>query len=266
MENKLCIKCGIEKSSSGFRIYSNGSISNTCKTCCNEIDKIRKKNLRKKRLETAIYKCSLCNVDKVLKDFSSGSKEKKNYKKKVCLECYRRISEPSDSLKKDSCPKLLKCSNDSKSNINYRIKKSLAAQLRTVLHKENTTMSYIGCPIQYLREWFEYNFNPEMNWDNYGKYWHIDHIIPVDSFDLTNETQKKICWNWTNLVPFVKKANSSKKSNIQIEQLETIRNKLIKFKEEGSTTKWFSDDYIVLLLSNEDILKKYSVNKKEKTI
>ncbi len=252
MENKSCVKCGIEKSNGGFRTYSNGTCSNTCKSCLNEMDKLRKKNLRKKHLETAIFKCCLCNVDKTLNQFA---KLKKNYKKKVCLNCYPTF------LKAE---KNQWCVNERKSNINYRIKKSLAARLRTVLHKKTTTMSYIGCPIQYLREWFEYVFTPEMNWENYGTYWQIDHIIPVDLFDLTNEKEKMICWNWTNLAPLEKSTNCSKKNVIHETQVQSIKEKLIRFKEEGSTTKWFSDDYIVISKPYDSIIEKYG--SKVKTI
>ena len=245
MENITCIKCGIEKSNGGFRTYSNGKSSNTCKGCLNEMDKIRKKNFRKKHLETAIFKCSLCNVDKTLNKFS---KLKKNYKKKVCLECYPAFVKSEKNKW---------CANESKSNMNYRIKKSLAARLRAVLHKETSTMSYIGCPIQYLREWFESVFTPEMNWDNYGDYWHIDHVIPVHLFDLNDETEKKICWNWTNLAPLERSTNCSKKCTIDKNQVESIKERLMRFKEEGSTTKWFSDDYIVLFKPYDSIIEKY---------
>ena len=129
-------------------------------------------------------------------------------------------------------------------NINYRIKKSLAARLRTVIVKNDSTMNYIGCNIQYLREWFEYNFTSEMNWDNYGSYWSIDHIIPVCKFELTDENEKLKCCNWTNLMPVTVKYNSSKKS-IDMEQIEYIVNKIEKFKEEGSTTKWFSSEFVL---------------------
>jgi hypothetical protein len=105
-------------------------------------------------------------------------------------------------------------------------------------------MNYIGCNIQYLREWFEYNFTSEMNWENYGSFWSIDHIIPVCKFDLTIEDEKLKCWNWSNLMPVTIKYNSSKKE-IDINQINFILNKIEKFKEEGSTTKWFSGEFIL---------------------
>jgi hypothetical protein len=117
-------------------------------------------------------------------------------------------------------------------------------------------MNYIGCNIQYLREWFEYNFTDEMKWDNYGSYWSIDHIIPVCKFDLTNEDEKLKCWNWSNLMPVTVKFNCSKK-DIDSNQVNYILEKIINFKEEGSTTKWFSEDFI---LSKETY--EYYINKK----
>ena len=129
--------------------------------------------------------------------------------------------------------------------MNYRIKKSLAARLRTVLVKNDSTMNYIGCNIPYLREWFEYNFTTEMNWENYASYWSIDHIIPVSKFDLTVEDEKLKCWNWSNMMPVTVKFNSSKRENIDIEQINSILNKIEKFKEEGSTTKWFSKEFVL---------------------
>lgn len=234
-ETKQCSKCGITNTLDNFRKYvntNNGRFSTTCKKCLNEMDKIRKKNMRQNKAETYIATCEKCNTDKVLKEFA---KLKKFYKKKICLTCY------PDFLKEQ---KVEWCKNERDTNMNYRIKKSLAARLRNVLNKNDTTMNYIGCNIQYFREWLEYNFTAEMNWDNYGKFWSIDHIIPVCKFDLTNETQKFQCWNWSNMMPVTVKYNSSKK-NINMEQINYIIEKIEKFKEEGSTTKWFSSEFIL---------------------
>jgi len=232
INEKICDKCEVNYPISSYRKYNETSIGKTCKKCLNELDKIRKKNLRQKRSETVLVKCEKCQEEKALKCFA---KLKKFYKKKICRSCYPNfLTEQKTEW----------CKNEHDTNINYRIKKSLAARLRAVIVKNNSTMNYIGCNIQYLREWFEYNFTSEMNWDNYGSYWSIDHIIPVCKFELTDEDEKLKCCNWTNLMPVTVKYNSSKKS-IDMKQIQYIVNKIEKFKEEGSTTKWFSSEFIL---------------------
>ena len=234
INEKICDKCEVNYPISSYRKYNETSIGKTCKKCLNELDKIRKKNLRQKRSETVFVKCEKCQEEKALKCFA---KLKKFYKKKICRSCYPNFLTEQ---------KTKWCKNEHDANINYRIKKSLAARLRAVIVKNDSTMNYIGCNIQYLREWFEYNFTSEMNWDNYGSYWSIDHIIPVCKFELTDEDEKLKCCNWTNLMPVTVKYNSSKKK-IDMEQIQYIVNKIEKFKEEGSTTKWFSKDFTLNL-------------------
>jgi len=230
--NRICDKCETSKPTDKYRKYCEESYSKTCKKCLNEKDKIRKKIQRQKKLESFVAKCEKCEQEKVLNDFA---KLKKFYKRKICVSCYPIF------LKEQ---KLEWCRNECNTNINYRLKKSLAARLRKVLIKNDSTMNYIGCNIQYLREWFEYNFTSEMNWDNYASYWSIDHIIPTCKFDLTLEDEKFKCCNWSNLMPVTIKYNSSKKE-IDMNQINFIVNKIEKFKEEGSTTKWFSKEFIL---------------------
>ena len=52
IEPKLCDKCSQFKPIDKYRKYCENSYSKTCKKCLNEIDKIRKKNLRQKKAET----------------------------------------------------------------------------------------------------------------------------------------------------------------------------------------------------------------------
>jgi hypothetical protein len=68
----------------------------------------------------------------------------------------------------------------------------------------------------------------------------------VCKFDLTNDDEKLKCWNWSNLMPVKINYNSSKK-NIDMNQINFILEKLEKFKEEGSTTKWFSEEFLLKL-------------------
>jgi hypothetical protein len=50
-----------------------------------------------------------------------------------------------------------------------------------------------------------------MNWENQGE-WHIDHILPCASFDLTKEEEQRKCFHYTNLQPLWAKDNMIKGS------------------------------------------------------
>ena len=183
----------------------------------------------KKKRNTILIKCDKCLKEKMLKDIVTRTEiyKKKYYKKQICLECFPTFEKEHTLTKQNK-------------NLNYRIKKTLAWRLRHILVKTNTTttMDYIGCNIQYVREWLEYNFTNEMNWDNYDTFWSIDHVIPVCKFDLTIEDEKFKCCNWSNLIPVQNLAPplDVQRTSLKVEKIE-------KFKEEGSTTKWFSSEF-----------------------
>lgn len=58
---------------------------------------------------------------------------------------------------------------------------------------------YFGLDIANMRLWFEYQFKDGINWENFGKEWQFDHIIPVTYFDFNIDEELKICWNFTNI-------------------------------------------------------------------
>ena len=55
-----------------------------------------------------------------------------------------------------------------------------------------------------------------MSWKNYGKAWHIDHIIPCAKFDLTDPRQQLICFNYLNLRPCFAQENIQKGKKILV--------------------------------------------------
>lgn len=67
----------------------------------------------------------------------------------------------------------------------------------------------VGCTIQELKSHLEAQFKAGMSWDNYGD-WHVDHIRPCCSFDLTKIEQQKICFHYTNLQPLWAEENFKK--------------------------------------------------------
>src|SRR6056300_595325 len=72
--------------------------------------------------------------------------------------------------------------------------------------------SLVGYNLPELQKHLEKQFDDKMNWENYGKYWHIDHIIPQSmfKFDSYEDEEFRLCWSLNNLQPKEAKANISK--------------------------------------------------------
>lgn len=97
-------------------------------------------------------------------------------------------------------------------NINYRIINQLRCRVYKALRyksKHTNTMELIGCTIECLKQHLAQQFRPGMSWDNYGG-WHVDHIRPCASFDLTDPEQQKECFHYTNLQPLWAEENLRK--------------------------------------------------------
>lgn len=62
----------------------------------------------------------------------------------------------------------------------------------------------VGYTTKELMAHLERQFLSGMAWDNYGRDWHVDHIIPVSSFKYksSDDAEFKACWALTNLRPF----------------------------------------------------------------
>ena len=58
-------------------------------------------------------------------------------------------------------------------------------------------------------------FDDKMTWNNRGFYgWHIDHITPCASYDLTDPQQQLECFHYTNLQPLWCTDNWKKNDNL----------------------------------------------------
>lgn len=94
----------------------------------------------------------------------------------------------------------------------FRLRKNLRRRLNLCLkdiYKKETTMKLIGCTLKELKIYLENKFKKGMSWENYGE-WHIDHIKPISSFDLSKIENQKIAMHYTNLQPLWAKENISK--------------------------------------------------------
>lgn len=69
--------------------------------------------------------------------------------------------------------------------------------------KSHRTMDLIGCDLDFFRTYIGNRFTKGMTFDNYGD-WHIDHIIPCSSFDLSIISEQRKCFHYTNMQPIWK--------------------------------------------------------------
>jgi hypothetical protein len=89
--------------------------------------------------------------------------------------------------------------------------RSRISQAMQSIGKIEKTEQLTGCSFAQLKSHLESQFQIGMSWDNYGlKGWHIDHIRPCASFDLSRPDEQKICFHYTNLQPLWAKDNLSK--------------------------------------------------------
>lgn len=83
--------------------------------------------------------------------------------------------------------------------------------------KAGKTLELIGCSSDFLRHHLESQFSEGMTWANYGfgiNKWHVDHILPCASFDLSKEEEQHRCFHYSNLQPLWQSANLTKSCKI----------------------------------------------------
>lgn len=106
------------------------------------------------------------------------------------------------------------------SKTHNRLRMNLTARVLVAVKKQYSkkaykTMELIGCSIEHLRDHLESQFTEGMTWENMGQDgWHIDHIKPCFSFDLSKESEQLKCFNWKNLQPLWAKDNWKKGTKI----------------------------------------------------
>lgn len=111
----------------------------------------------------------------------------------------------------------------------FRLKITCKTRLRQSIKKNYATVKYIGTSVENLKEWIQFCFSEKMSFNNHGSYWHVDHVIPISLFDLTNQDDIDLCFNWRNLSPLSAKENLSKNKKLNYEQIREHFRSLIRY-------------------------------------
>ena len=188
VKSKICSKCEKRKYSKSF---SQGT--NTCKKCKAEYSRLYRKTHKDTRDRTEYRKQYYCKNQQKFSEWNKKWRENNDRS-----EYHKTYRDKNPSAKIASY-----CRN----RIRECIKKG---------YKSKGSLSLTGCASwDELKTYLENKFQKGMTWENYGKDgWHIDHIKPCASFDLTKESEQKKCFHYTNLQPLWAKDNLSKSDKI----------------------------------------------------
>jgi hypothetical protein len=200
---KVCKVCQVEKEIKEFAKQYNKPAFR-CKECLSEYNKkYYKKNKKRLRARTAKYR----------KDHPEYMIEwRKNNQHLTSKQKREWVENNRDKINKNERRRR-------KKDHAYRVKKNLRRRVNEAITRPSikcdSTFKLLGCSLEKFLEHLEKQFTKGMSWQNYGnKGWHIDHIKPCASFDLTDPEQQKICFHYTNLQPLWAEDNLRKSYKI----------------------------------------------------
>jgi hypothetical protein len=156
------------------------------------------------------------NKDKALKKSKEWAKKNREKRRASGRKYYKE--NPKKIMESNSKHLKKKFENDKIYKINFKLAANIRSRIRNaikLLYRNQHSIDILGCTVEYARGHLEKQFKEGMTWENHGLYgWHIDHIIPCASFDLTDPEQQKKCFHYTNLQPLWAKENMSKGAKI----------------------------------------------------
>ena len=187
-------------------------------------DKIKTYNDSNKDKQKAYYKVNKDKIKLERKVYREANKDKIKLRYKAYYEAnkdkikehnkaYRKVNKDKIKLQKKAYT-----NNRFKTDIQFKLSHILRSRLHNALKNNQKTGSAVkdlDCSVEELKQYLESKFQPGMSWDNWSlDGWHIDHIKPLSSFDLTDRKQLLEACHYTNLQPLWAKDNLSKSDKI----------------------------------------------------
>jgi hypothetical protein len=212
---KICTKCLAEKPIEDF-YRDRDKIRGRCKKCECAIKKEKHAQNREEenRRKRQNYLNNKDEINAQRKVYRAKNKNRiKAEKKRSYLKNRDKILEKNKRKQPEATKREVE---RYKSDTHYRIKKNLRINLAHAIsrnQKGGVAIERLGCSIDFLVEHFKSIFQYGMSWENYRE-WQIDHIVPLDWFDLEDESQVKVVCHWTNLQPLWPWQNAAKGNDL----------------------------------------------------
>lgn len=219
----ICTSCRQDKEISEFGFRSDrGYYSRTCRKCqAMKLLSYRHKN--KEKHHNWIVEYCKKNKEKI-KQYKG--KNAYRYRELNKLSARRRYSANKDIInaRKRERRKRLRgveyqqFKERAKQDVSLAIRLKLRSRFRQAVkegYRSGKIIDMLGCSIQEFRAHIESKFQEGMTWSNWTQYgWHIDHIMPLSSFDLTDPNEVAKSMHYSNMQPLWWHENLSKGSKI----------------------------------------------------
>jgi len=234
--NKTCKKCAKQKIIDDFFISKTKKgikIKAQCKECFKEIERKRYYEKNKDKIEERkkkpivsrreynkkYYQENRARIIKQTKQYAADNKEQVL---RTHSEYYRKNKKSILKKLKNKQPQINQYIREKrKNNINIKISHNLRVRIRCAIKKNmkwKKSKYVLGCDIETFKKHLESKFRDGMTWENYGSFWHIDHIRPCSSFDLSIVEEQQKCFHYTNLQPLTAEENHRKSDKIPKEE------------------------------------------------
>lgn len=206
--NKVCSTCKVDKSIDFFNKNSSKKygINSACKDCI----KIEAKKTYLKHKESRLLKVKAYRKIKPKDKLYSRNYYAKN--KQKILNNHKKYRDNNREHYLNYWRQYRKRKNSE--DINYKIKSRLRVRFNCAVkrnYKAGSAIKDLGCSIEFLKDYISKMFKPGMTWENWSYYtWHLDHIIPLCRFNLSDPKEFKKAAHYTNLQPLWAKENMSK--------------------------------------------------------
>lgn len=242
-ETKTCIACKRNLLIEMFNKRTDtGKYRNQCNDCRNQYIKQykheRQNETRQKRCTVVIDNQKQCRICKETKPLDEFPKRKTNHGYRH--ECKTCKQQELNKYYQDTYNEVRRqrMRDDVKRRLIRAQRNYIYKCLTKEMKKGKKSFDYVHCSIEQLKKWLEFQFTDDMSWDNYGTLWTVDHVLPLSQFDLQDEKQRNIAFDWKNLQP--SKVNFSKSDKVLLSEYLKVTMQAHRFiKQEGISSSGY---------------------------
>ncbi len=189
-KKRKCSNCKKIKTENDFY-----PIGTKCKQCMIQMNSLNY-HQNKNTITYTFIICRYCNREKHSKYF--------RFNRRRCIECEKKYTRDYNIVNSHIRKKWITANKEHVVKQSLKRRSIKTASLKAIVSLDNMNTNI-------LKKWLQFNFDEDINWENHGTVWHIDHTLPISKFKGDD-----LCFinDWSNLMPLKKHLNLRKSARI----------------------------------------------------